>query len=183
MKCSLRLGKEVAMNTKREIRAFMKDLRKTMTGSPESILLKNLFEGETYFVYRSFGSEASTDKLISSLKEKGKHVVTPRIEGKEMIAVEEGMLYQTEYGIMESDGAVYDGKIDVCIVPLLACDRQGYRIGYGGGYYDKFLETHTCLKIGLCFSGQVLEFIPHEAHDIRLDYLCTERELIKGEGK
>ncbi|MBO5525582.1 MAG: 5-formyltetrahydrofolate cyclo-ligase [Clostridia bacterium] len=165
------------MYTKIELRKEMREKRKRMTGSPETTFLSALPTGETFFVYRSFGSEASTDKLIHSLVRLGKRVVTPRIEGTDMFAVEEGTLFKNRYGIWESDGAIYRGIIDVAVIPLLAADRTGRRLGYGGGFYDRFLSRTPCVKVGLCYEEQLLDEIPSESHDVLLDFVCTEQKF------
>jgi 5-formyltetrahydrofolate cyclo-ligase len=72
---------------------------------------------------------------------------------------------------------------DVLIIPLLAFDRKGYRLGYGGGFYDRTLEKLRVLKkivaIGVGYSGQEVEAVPHGAHDQPLDYMMTEKEIFK----
>jgi 5-formyltetrahydrofolate cyclo-ligase len=72
---------------------------------------------------------------------------------------------------------------DVLIIPLLAFDRKGYRLGYGGGFYDRTLEKLRVLKkivaIGVGYSGQEIEAVPHGAHDQPLDYMLTEKEIFK----
>lgn len=73
-------------------------------------------------------------------------------------------------------------KIDMVLVPLLGFDRKGNRLGYGKGFYDGFLSQtrNDCLKIGIAFScAEVENEIPAEPHDIRLDYVVTEKEVIK----
>ena len=72
---------------------------------------------------------------------------------------------------------------DVLIIPLLAFDRKGYRLGYGGGFYDRTLEKIRILKnivaVGVGYSGQEVEAVPHGAHDQPLDYMMTEKEIFK----
>lgn len=72
---------------------------------------------------------------------------------------------------------------DVLLVPLLAFDRQGYRLGYGGGFYDMTLarlrRNKPVIAIGAAYAGQEVARVPHDAHDERLDYVITERELFK----
>ena len=72
---------------------------------------------------------------------------------------------------------------DVLIIPLLAFDRAGFRLGYGGGFYDRTLEKLRALKnivaIGAGYSGQEVEAVPHGDHDQPLDYLMTEKEIFK----
>ncbi len=72
---------------------------------------------------------------------------------------------------------------DVLIVPLLAFDRQGYRLGYGGGFYDRTLARLRAKKkiiaIGVAYAAQEAESVPHTAHDQPLDYIITERSVLK----
>ena len=73
-----------------------------------------------------------------------------------------------------------DRTYDLIIVPTLAFDKDNYRLGWGGGFYDRLLATQPqALKIGLCFAnGFVKEGLPHEPHDIRLDKIITEQGII-----
>jgi 5-formyltetrahydrofolate cyclo-ligase len=72
---------------------------------------------------------------------------------------------------------------DVLIIPMLAFDRQGYRLGYGGGFYDRTLEKLRVLKkitaIGVAYAAQEMDAVPHGDHDQPLDYIMTEHEVIK----
>jgi 5-formyltetrahydrofolate cyclo-ligase len=77
---------------------------------------------------------------------------------------------------------VHPVQIDMVMVPLLAYDLQGNRLGYGAGHYDQFLALTrpACIKIGLCFqSGQLPEPLPVEAHDVPLDFVVTENTIIR----
>lgn len=67
----------------------------------------------------------------------------------------------------------------VALVPLLGFDRRGYRLGQGGGYYDRTLAAGTMLAIGLAYAAQEVEFLPTEPWDRRLDWIVTEREAIR----
>jgi 5-formyltetrahydrofolate cyclo-ligase len=70
---------------------------------------------------------------------------------------------------------------DVLLVPMLAFDRRGYRLGYGGGFYDRTLTRLRAMKpvtaIGVAFAAQEVDIVPHGAHDQPLDYVMTEREI------
>ena len=70
------------------------------------------------------------------------------------------------------------GDWDVVIVPLLAFDRRGHRLGYGKGYYDRLLAASRAASIGVGFAAQEIDALPAEAHDMALHYVITERELI-----
>ena len=71
------------------------------------------------------------------------------------------------------------GDWELAIVPLLAFDRRGYRLGYGKGYYDRLLADAPFTTIGVGFAAQEVDALPAEPHDIALDWIITEREVIK----
>jgi 5-formyltetrahydrofolate cyclo-ligase len=131
-------------------------------------------------VYLSFSSEAGTDKLIETLREKGATLYAPRVEGKEITAVAIGEDYTlSALGIREPVGEKYDGEIDVVITPLLAVDTQGNRLGYGGGYYDRFFDKYpNARRVGYCYDFQVLKNVPHTDSDKRLQYIITDKRTI-----
>jgi len=70
-------------------------------------------------------------------------------------------------------------EIDVVLVPGLIFREDGFRIGYGGGYYDRFLrDAKSVVKIGLCYEMQIYEDIPVDIYDIPVDYIITEKRII-----
>lgn len=134
---------------------------------------------ESYFIYRSFGSEASTRMITEELLARGKRVLLPRTEGDVIVPVPYGQLKRGRFGIEEPAGAPYDGAIDVAVVPLLAVNSRGYRLGYGGGYYDAYFAAHPGVaRVGLCYEAQRTDRLPHEAHDVPLQAVVTERGVV-----
>lgn len=137
----------------------------------------NAFGGlESFFIYNSFGTEADTQKIISYLKAAKKRVYLPRVEGENIVPVPLGETKSGAYGIKEPTGQAFTGDIDVTIIPLLAVNRRGYRIGYGGGYYDRYLKDAKTLKVGLCYDFQIANF-DEDGWDKRLDRLLTEKGI------
>lgn len=128
------------------------------------------------FVYLSYSTEAATDALIERLREKGDGVYCPRLDGKEMQAVSYGEDFTlSARGIREPLGEEYLGEIEVAITPLLAVDKQGNRLGYGGGYYDRFFKRHKeTVRVGYCFQAQVIRKVLVTDGDEPLDYIVTE---------
>ena len=95
-------------------------------------------------------------------------------------------LVATSFGLMEpaSDLAVEKSEIDLIHVPGVVFNDEGYRIGYGAGYYDRYLEKHPELvHIALAFEFQVFPEVPFEAHDILPQMIVTETRMIRPEGK
>ena len=79
---------------------------------------------------------------------------------------------------MEPIGEEYTGNIDLIIVPGVIFDREKNRLGYGKGYYDRYLSNKDIYKIGICFSDQVIDLLPSESHDIKMNIIITEKEKI-----
>ena len=68
---------------------------------------------------------------------------------------------------------------DICIVPALSYDREGYRLGYGGGYYDRFLSSFPGIKIGICYSENIEKRLPRGRYDVCVDMLLTEKGIYR----
>ena len=134
----------------------------------------------SYFIYLSYSSEAPTDKLIEELLERGAAVYSPRLENNEMQAVLFGEDFTlSPLGIREPIGKAYKEDIDVAAVPLLAVDERGNRLGYGGGYYDRYLAAHSkTLKIGYCFDFQVVKEVSSTPTDVLMDVIVTDKRII-----
>lgn len=176
---------------KKTLRAYMRARRAEIVNRDvkEELLTKNFFQtiermgAGTYrsvFLYLSFSHEAGTDKLLKSLLSQGKTVYCPRVEGKEMDAVlYDENLSLSAFGIREPLGEAFTGDIDVAVVPLLAVDEKGNRLGYGGGYYDKYLSAHpNTLKIGYCYDEQFAREIPVGGKDVKMDAVVTDKRIV-----
>lgn len=169
---------------KRALRAQYRALReKEKSAEKDAAIAKEVlsrFGGyKRFFVYLSFGSEAGTEELISSLLALDKQVCVPRLRNGEMDSVPfTHRLIRGDLGILQPE----EGEEETCevaLIPLLAADRAGYRLGYGGGYYDRYLAAHPeVLRVGLCYRAQLTEMLPHERGDIPLQFAVTERGLV-----
>lgn len=113
---------------------------------------------ESFLLYSSIGDEARTDLLIEELLSLGKKVYLPRVEGDKMVAVPHGELKKGAFGIYEPVGKAYGGEIDVIVAPLLAINSRGYRLGYGKGFYDRFLSENGGFAVGYGYDFQRDEF-------------------------
>ena len=133
------------------------------------------------FIYRSFKNEVDTTRLISTFLNENKTLAYPVIINDIMIAgiPKDNNETLSKFGTLEPTNYEVLDKIDVCFVPIIACDKNKNRLGFGKGYYDKFLSTHPCLKIGLCYDFQVVEKITPNNWDIPLDLIVTESTIIK----
>ena len=134
------------------------------------------------FVYNSYGNEVVTRDIISKLLDTNVRVYLPVVRGDIMETMR--ITHDTQYvigayGIEEPVGDKYDGDFDLSITPLLAYDRQLNRMGKGKGYYDRFFSCHNVeLIVGLAFSCQEFESVFPEAHDIKMNAIINEGEVI-----
>ncbi|MBD7911936.1 MULTISPECIES: 5-formyltetrahydrofolate cyclo-ligase [Clostridium] len=145
-------------------------------------------KAKNIFIYIGFGSEINTAEYINEFLEEGKNIFLPRIDlsKKVMDAVEIHSLEdlkKNKFGILEpgKDEAVIDKNLlDLIIVPGVAFDLWGGRVGYGGGYYDKYMSDidESIHRLALCYQFQVLKELPKEKHDIKINEIITENGLI-----
>ncbi len=148
-------------------------------------------DAASLFTFMNFRSEVETLPIVMNALEAGKRVLLPRIDKKkrEMQAVViegPGSLVINAMGIREPAPGLppYEGSVDLLLAPGLAFDLQGYRLGYGGGYYDRYLSSHPPRHAaGLAFETQIIETLPRDEHDQRLDYLISEKRLISFDKK
>ncbi len=162
---------------------FQHSAREVADGAICDLVLDALGGYDSFFVYYSFGSEADTHAIIDKLLSVDKRVYLPRVEGENMVAVryfgEEDKLIENKYGICEPEGQAANEEIQVCLAPLLTVNKEGYRLGYGGGYYDRFFRANKrILKVGLGYFLQYAEDFTAESWDEPLDKFICERGII-----
>ena len=129
-------------------------------------------------------NELDISYLGAVLADLGHKICLPRIgdEPQEMSFHEYKIgdeLVANKFGILEPLSTAKLLQPNVVIVPMLAFDRSKNRLGYGGGYYDKFLQNSTAIKIGAAFAAQEVEQIPSEPHDIKIEMIVTELNCFK----
>jgi len=132
-----------------------------------------------FFIYLSFFREAPTDRLIESLRLDGHKVYCPRLENGEMLAVEYGEDFTlSKYGIREPIGEAFTGSIDVAVIPFLAVDKQGNRLGYGGGYYDRYLKNTNAKRVAFGYGFQIVNTVPCDEWDEKMDMIVTDEAVL-----
>jgi 5-formyltetrahydrofolate cyclo-ligase len=182
---------------KRVVRARVRALRDVMEPEDRArasleiagrvLALPDLEGVSTALAFASFGAEVDTQPLIGGLDERGVRVVLPRVEGREIVAATYrpgDPMIVAPFGMPEPAGGdvVALDAIDLAVTPGLAFDRSGHRVGYGGGFYDRFFAAapHGLRKVAVCFAVQVVEDeLPHGAFDVPVDVVVTEREVIR----
>jgi 5-formyltetrahydrofolate cyclo-ligase len=146
--------------------------------------LPEYLSAKTIFCYVSAGDEPDTRALIEDARAGGRRVGVPRCASAGEMRVHE---------IRSSDDlapGIYDipepkehcphllpGEVDLVIVPCVCCDEEGYRLGYGGGFYDRWLEKHRAPAAALCYESMVVPAVPREPHDRRVGILVTDETV------
>ena len=170
------------------------NLRKRDNLSDKEILVKSreiekrLFslpeykESHVVMFYVSFGKEVFTHDMIKDAL-KDKIVVVPKVVKDEMIAVKINNFDELSpgaFGILEpkNSAGFPKKKIEAVMIPGIAFSLDKHRIGYGKGFYDKFLKGVKSVKIALAYDFKILEQVPHEKHDIPMDIVVTEEKII-----
>lgn len=135
-------------------------------------------------LYMAFGGELSTRPLLACLWAAGVPVVLPRVVGSTLTlhrVATESELVRGRFGIPEpapDAPEVPPTEPDLIVVPGVAFDRSGNRIGFGKGYYDRLLESASARTVGAAYAFQILESVPTEPHDRRMDFLMTPEWLV-----
>ena len=134
-------------------------------------------------IYRSTPSEPSTDELLEDLLARGAQVAVPMRRGAKYVWgwVDDNTHWQKgPHGILEPQTAsvAAPDKLRVIVVPGLAFDVYGGRLGHGRGHFDRLLASSRALLVGLCFETRLVEAVPMEDHDVRMDVVATEQRMI-----
>lgn len=143
--------------------------------------------------YWAIDGELPLHSVVASLRSRGQQFLLPRLAGTRLLrfaAWRPGIaLESNRYGIPEpvcDDSELVEPEaLDLVLLPMLGFDRRGYRIGYGGGYYDTSLEflrdrraVTKPVLVGIAYAAQQLDVVEPAMWDVRLDYVATENELI-----
>ena len=184
--------------TKKELRQFYKDKRKSIDDKQfrDNAIIENLLKSEmfidakTVYCYVSVNNEISTDDIINTALNLGKTVAVPYcvdnngfMEFYRINSISD--LKSGSFGIREPDISICDKCSEyenaLCIVPALCFDKAGNRIGYGKGYYDRFLKGKDSITVGLCYESLLTEEEFQCEFDIKVNYIATEKALYKVE--
>ena len=158
----------------------------------EKLISNDFFQkSKTIYTYVSINKEVETIGLINVCLESGKNIAIPVTYKDEsgIICMKPAIIENTDFkkGFMDLKIPQNDDikeipleEIDLIIVPGVAFDERGYRIGYGSGCYDRFLAkiNTKCIKVGLAYDFQVVKEIEEEGYDIPMDYIVTEKRMI-----
>lgn len=138
--------------------------------------------------YYPLGGEIDSRLLIDWMRQVGWRIALPTVEQANAPLVfrewhPDAVLDEGPFGTRQPPRGTPAAVPDVLLIPLLAFDARGYRLGYGGGYYDRTLAAladagHRAVSVGVAFAVQEIETVPHESWDRRLDMVLTERGVL-----
>ena len=183
---------------RKEILSKRKDIEKVEKEKMDQNILEQFHESKFYkeatniFVYISYDSEINTRLIINKALKDNKKVYVPRTEFETRImdAVEIKSfdnLIKSNYGILEpskNEPCIDPNELDLIVVPGVAFDRNGGRMGYGAGFYDRYFKKITkdnierITKLALAYCFQVLDKVPMNEQDVPVDFIITEKEFI-----
>ncbi len=184
------------MDDKKILRKKMREIRDALTNEDmdacsrkiaEQLLQSSIYKECTHIcVYEAFRNEVSCKYITNQAFQDGKYVYLPITDNTtktmDFYQITEDTIYREgNYGIREPElnensKTLQQGAL--ILMPGLAFDRNKHRIGYGGGYYDKYLSLHhKHITAALCYNFQIVDELPCEEHDILPDYIVTESEM------
>ena len=179
--------------TKKSLRTFYRNVRAQVidrTNKNETIaeqLINSLQykNADSIFAYWSVGSEVDTLKIIEKALRDSKKIALPKCtdeNGNMTFFYLPSLDYLVDgmYGIKEPcEDYIADDftNTSLCIVPALSFDRCGYRLGYGKGYYDKFLSSFSGITVGLCYEECLCDELPRDSYDKKVNYIITNDKI------
>lgn len=169
-------------NLRQQIRQLKKEHTVEQLAAQSDIIISKLTQNPDFqnativMLYASLPDEVQTLSFINEWKHK-KRIILPTVIGDDIVPVEmsdDGKMKEGDFHILEPQDHPYEGTFDLVVVPGMAFDRHGHRLGRGKGYYDRFLCHYpTIKKIGLCFDFQLVTEVPSEPHDIIMNEVIS----------
>lgn len=177
---------------RKEILAIRKALssqaiRKKSAQITTAVLKESLITSGQTLIYMDFRNEVTTRELIEYCIAHYGFVLLPRVKGDHLTIhkiTKQSDFILSSYGILEPKSTTTEvpiSTIDLILAPGVAFDKEGYRLGYGGGYYDRLLsqKRKEVLVVALAFECQLIAKVPTEPHDYKMDLIITENQIIR----
>lgn len=134
-------------------------------------------------MYYPMGSEVPTQDIMQEALSIGKEILLPKVIEKELEfrkIKDFNDLEKGSFDILEpKDDCTPSDKLDVILVPTVGISRDGYRLGYGYGYYDRFLAKNNAVTISLTYAKQIVKSVPKTKDDVKIDWIVTEDDFFK----
>ncbi len=181
------LNKNLLRDKYKKIRLAAKNVNKDNRIFGSLISCELFLSADTIFAYYSVKSEVDTLKFIDFALSQGKKVALPRcsddegnmdfyfIENTDK-SLSDGSFFLKEPDVTVCSKATY-GEKDLCIVPAIAFDMHGFRLGYGKGYYDRFLSSFQGKTVGLCYDECFCDELPRDKYDVEVDMIITDKKI------
>lgn len=183
------------VSTKTKIRSKLLKQRRALSEQTKEeyamLCARRLFElaafqkAKTVCVYMSYNGELDTKEIIKEARRQGKTVAAPKVQGRQMefyTFESEEEMERDRHGILEpvpNENNKVDDEQALLIMPGVAFDEQRNRIGYGGGFYDRYIQTHpTMKKIAVAYDFQIVEHVPADFFDQKPDTIVTDKRVI-----
>ena len=145
--------------------------------------IKIFKEAESFACYYPIGSEVLTQDIMQEILSDGKEILLPKIKDANISfrkILDLSSLEKGSFDIMEpKDDCPVTDKIDVVLVPTVGISPDGIRLGYGHGYYDRFLAKTNAVTIALTYSKQIIKSIPFTEKDIKIQWIVTEEKFFQ----
>jgi len=145
--------------------------------------INSFMDAQKIGMYYPIGSEILTQDIIQELLSDGKDVFLPKVMGKNMEfrkIIDFSSLEKGSFDIMEpKEDCEIDNDLEVVLVPTVGISPSGVRLGYGHGFYDRFLAEHKSVTISLTLEKQIVKNIPKSEHDIMIDWIITEDRILE----
>ena len=183
------------MSFKEEKQKLRRTLRATHRPSDEEsaaacanlIACPEYQRAHTIFCFVGAHAEFDTRAILTDALNSGKRVAVPLCMGRGLMEARQinalsDLVTTASFGILEPAGRaplILPEEIDFAVVPCLACDKRGFRLGHGGGYYDRYLENAKFAQALLCHSAQIVDRLPADAWDIAIRLIVTEQQILR----
>jgi len=184
--------KELKMHVRNEYKTKRKEIPENVRKELDHevcrrfLALNSYRYADTVLLYSPLKYEIDTSYILNDALKKGKRVAFPRcLDGNRMVyhlVTSPDQLVCGMYNIKEpkEDLPIYENGKDnsICIMPGIVFDKRGYRLGYGKGYYDRFLSSFKGIKAGFVYSDFIIDQLPNGRYDLKADIIITERGVI-----
>lgn len=138
---------------------------------------------KTIGAYYSIGSEVKTQDILQEILNAGKELALPKVVKDDLVFKKISNFSELEPGnfsVMEpKDKCEVVKNLDVILVPAIALSKDGFRLGYGFGYYDKYLHGKKSTAIALSYAKQIIRSFPVDDHDVKMNFIATEDKVFK----